>query len=106
MDRSFRLISPLERAFHVKNLGGLRDMPPADLASIALLADEHSFSRGEALCRPGERVERVHIVVDGLVGSAAASTATKSSAPGTGSACSACSRATTTGLTPSPRATL
>ena len=67
MDRCFRLISPLERAFHVKNLGGLRDMPPADLASIALLADEHSFVRGEALCRPGERVERVHIVVDGLV---------------------------------------
>lgn len=67
MDRSFRLISPLERAFHVKKLGGLRDIPPNDLASIALLAEEHSFARGEALCRLGERLERVHIVVDGLV---------------------------------------
>ena len=67
MDRSFRLISPLERAFHVKKVGGLRDIPPADLASLALLAQEHSFARGEALCRSGERVKKVHIVVDGLV---------------------------------------
>ena len=67
MDHSLRLISPLERAFHLKRLGGLRDIPPADLAGIALLAHEHSFARGAAVCRSGERVEEVHVVIDGRV---------------------------------------
>jgi CRP-like cAMP-binding protein len=67
MDRSLRLISPLERAFHLKRLGGLRDIPPADLAAIALLAHENSFARGAVIYRRGERVERVHVVVDGRV---------------------------------------
>ena len=67
MDRSLQLISPLERAFHLRRLSGLRDIPPANLAAIALLAHEHSFARGAVLCRGGERVERVHIVVDGRV---------------------------------------
>ena len=67
MDSSLRLISPLERAFHLKKLGGLRDVRPAELAAIALLAHEHSFARGAVLCRPGERLDRVHIVVEGRV---------------------------------------
>jgi len=67
MDHSLRLISPLERAFHLKRLGGLRDIPPADLAGLALLAHEHSFARGAAVCRSGERVEEVHVVIDGRV---------------------------------------
>ena len=67
MDRSLQLISPLGRAFHLKRLSGLRDIPPANLAALALLAQEHSFSRGAVLCRTGERVDRVHIVVDGRV---------------------------------------
>lgn len=67
MDHSLRLISPLERAFHLKRLGGLRDIPPADLAGIALLAHEHSFARGAAVCRTGERLEEVHVVIDGRV---------------------------------------
>ena len=67
MDRSLLLISPFQRAFHLKKLGGLRDIPPANLAAIALLAREHSFARGATLCRMGERVEGVHIVVEGRV---------------------------------------
>ena len=67
MDRSLQLVSPLRRAFYLRRLGGLRDIPPANLASIALLAHEHSFARGATLCRKGERVERVHIVTDGRV---------------------------------------
>ena len=67
MDHSLRLISPLERAFHMKKLGGLHDIPPADLASISLLAHEQSFAPGTALCRSGERVDRLHVVVDGRV---------------------------------------
>ncbi len=67
MDSNLRLISPFERAFHLKKLGGLRDLPPAELAAIALLGQEHSFPRGAVLCRPGERVDRVHIVVEGRV---------------------------------------
>ena len=67
MDRNLRLISPIERAFHMKTLGGLGDIPPADLASISLLAHEHSFAPGAALCRAGERVERVYVIVDGVV---------------------------------------
>lgn len=67
MDHSLRLISPLERAFHMKKLGGLHDIPPADLASISLRAHEQSFAPGTELCRSGERVDRVHVVVDGLV---------------------------------------
>lgn len=67
MNSSLRLISPVERAFHMKKLGGLHDIPPADLASISLLAHEHSFAPGAALCRSGERVDRVHVVVDGRV---------------------------------------
>ena len=67
MDRSLQLISPLARAFYLKRLTGLRDIPPANLPAIALLAEEHSFARGGVICRAGERVERVHIVVDGRV---------------------------------------
>jgi CRP-like cAMP-binding protein len=67
MDSNLRLISPLERAFHLKKLGGLRDLPPAELAAMALLGQEHSFPRGAVLCPPGERVDRVHIVVEGRV---------------------------------------
>ena len=67
MDHSLQLISPLQRAFYLKRLSGLRDIPPANLAAIALLAEEHSFSRGAVLCRTGERVDRVHVVVDGQV---------------------------------------
>lgn len=67
MDRSLRFISPLERAFYMKGLSGLRDVPPLDLAAIALRAHEHSFERGAALWRPGERIERVHVVVEGRV---------------------------------------
>jgi CRP-like cAMP-binding protein len=67
MDHSLQLISPLQRAFYLKRLSGLRDIPPANLAAIALLAEEHSFSRGAVLCRTGERVDRVHVVVDGRV---------------------------------------
>ncbi len=67
MDHSLRLISPLESAFHLKRLGGLRHTPPADLAAIALLAHEHSFARGAVVCRAGERVEDVHVVVEGRV---------------------------------------
>lgn len=67
MGRSLQLISPLGRAFYLKRLSGLRDIPPANLAAIALLAEEHSFSPGAVLCRTGERVDRVHIVVDGQV---------------------------------------
>ena len=67
MDSSLRLISPLERAFHLQKLGGLRDLPPAKLAAIALVAHEHSFARGAVLCRSGERLDRVHIVVEGRV---------------------------------------
>lgn len=67
MANNLRLISPLERAFHLKRIGGLRDIPPADLAAIALLAHEHAFARGDVLYRTGERVERVHVIVDGSV---------------------------------------
>jgi len=67
MDHSLQLISPLQRAFYLKRLSGLRDIPPANLAAIALLAEEHSFSAGSPLCRAGERVDRVHVVVDGQV---------------------------------------
>ena len=67
MDRSLQLISPLGRAFHLRRLSGLRDSPPANLAAIALLAHEHSFARGAVLHQSGERLERVHIVVEGRV---------------------------------------
>lgn len=67
MDRSLQLISPIERASHLRRLGGLSGVPAANLAALALLAHEHSFARGAALCRTGERLERVHIVVDGRV---------------------------------------
>ncbi len=67
MGRSLQLISPLGRAFHLKQLSGLRDIPPANLAALALLAQEHSFAPGAVLCRAGERVDRVHVVVDGRV---------------------------------------
>jgi len=67
MDRSLRFISPLERAFHLKRLGALRDVPPADLGAVALLANEHAFPRGDALCKRGDRVARVHVIVEGRV---------------------------------------
>jgi hypothetical protein len=62
MDSSLRLISPLDRAFHLKKLSGLRNIPPAELAAIALLGQEHSFTRGAVVCRAGERLDPVHIV--------------------------------------------
>lgn len=67
MERNLRLISPLERAFHMKKIGGLRDIAPADLASISLAAREYTFAPGATVSRRGERVDRVHVVVDGEV---------------------------------------
>lgn len=67
MDRNLRLISPIERTFHLRRLGGLRDVPQANLAGLALLAYEDSFARGATLCRTGERLDRLHIVIDGRV---------------------------------------
>ena len=67
MDHSLQLISPLGRAFHLRQLSGLRDIPPANLAALALLAHEHSFDPGAVICRAGERLDRVHVVVDGQV---------------------------------------
>ena len=67
MDGSLRLVSPLHRAFYLKKLGGLRNIPTAEIGAIALLGQEHSFSRGAIVCRAGERLDRVHIVVDGGV---------------------------------------
>lgn len=67
MNSSLRLVGPLDRAFHLKKLSGLRHIPPAELAAIALLGQEHSFARGAVVCQAGERLDRVHIVVDGRV---------------------------------------
>jgi CRP-like cAMP-binding protein len=67
LDGSLQLISPLSRAFHLRRLGGFHEVAPANLAALALLTREHSFAEGAVLWRAGERIERVHMVVDGLV---------------------------------------
>jgi CRP-like cAMP-binding protein len=51
----------------LKKLSGLRHVPPAELAAIALLGREHAYDRGAVIWQPGARVDRVHIVVDGQV---------------------------------------
>ena len=67
MVRSLRLIGPIERAAHLKRLGALRDVAPANIATIAQLAEEHVFAPGAVVYQSDERVERVHIVVEGRV---------------------------------------
>ena len=60
-------IGAVERILQLKRLPTLGTLPAEDLARVADLARERSFSRGAALLRAGELAGSIHYILDGRV---------------------------------------
>jgi CRP-like cAMP-binding protein len=61
------MIGPMERALFLHSLGGVADLPPAQVAVFAEHARERRFRAGEPLLRADEPATAFHVIVDGAV---------------------------------------
>ena len=67
METSLRLVSPIERALHLKRLTALRQLGPVELGTVAQRANEQFYRKGAKLSNAGEPVKSLHIILEGRV---------------------------------------
>ena len=60
-------LSTLDRILFLRRVPIFAMLPPPDLAQVARLATEHTFTDGATVARQGEPGERLHVIVSGAI---------------------------------------
>jgi hypothetical protein len=60
-------MSPMERVLVLRRIALFAELSPADLASVAEIAEERAFAAGDVIAVEGETGDEMHIVLEGTV---------------------------------------
>jgi hypothetical protein len=68
MARSRTSMSPMERVLALRKIPLFAELTPADLQSVAAIAEERAYTDGDVIAGEGEVGDELHLVTDGTVG--------------------------------------
>ncbi len=67
MARARTSMSPMERVLALRKIPLFAELSPADLQSVAAIAEERTYADGEVIAGEGEVGDELHLVTDGTV---------------------------------------
>ncbi len=67
MTRSKASMSPMERVLALRRIPLFADLSPADLSTLAAIAEERTYADAEVIAAEGEMGDELHIIVSGSV---------------------------------------